>query len=175
LLSLLTPFAAYWPPAYLGGSGVLAACACGLHVSWNGPLLIPAATRLQGIFFWDLLIYVLEGALFLLAGLEARPLRERIVQVSGTKLAVAALVTIIAVIAARFLWIYPAIYLPRLLVPSLRRSDPYPIWQRPFILSFMGVRGIVSLAAAPALPLMTAAGEPFPHRDLILPLTFWVI
>src|SRR6202161_4504162 len=108
LLSLLTPFAAYWPPAYLGGSGVLAACACGLYVSWNGPLLIPAATRLQGIFFWDLLIYVLEGALFLLTGLEARALLERIVQVSGTELAVTALVTIVAVIAARFLWVYPA-------------------------------------------------------------------
>jgi monovalent cation/hydrogen antiporter len=175
LLSLLTPFAAYWPPAYLGGSGVLAACVCGLYVSWNGPLLIPAATRLQGIFFWDLFIYVLEGALFLLTGLEARPLLERIVQVSGTELAVAALVTIVAVIAARFLWIFPAIYLPRLLVPSLRRNDPYPIWQRPFILSFTGVRGIVSLAAALALPFMTAGGEPFPHRDLILLLTFWVI
>jgi NhaP-type Na+/H+ or K+/H+ antiporter len=60
-------------------------------------------------------------------------------------------------------------------VPSLRRRDPYPIWQRPFILSFTGVRGIVSLAAALALPLMTVGGEPFPHRDLILLLTFWVI
>ena len=175
LLSLLTPFAAYWPPAYLGGSGVLAACACGLYVSWNGPLLIPAATRLQGIFFWDLLIYVLEGALFLLTGLEARPLLERIVQVSGAELAVAAVVTIVAVIVARFLWIYPAIYLPRWLVPSLRRNDPSPIWQRPFILSFTGVRGIVSLAAALALPLVTASGEPFPQRDVILLLTFWVI
>src|SRR6266851_1626502 len=175
LLSLLTPFAAYWPPAYLGGSGVLAACVCGLYVSWNGPLLIPASTRLQGIFFWDLFIYLLEGALFLLTGLEARPLLERIVQVSGGELAVAALVTIVAVIAARFLWIYPAIYLPRWLVPSLRRNDPYPIWQRPFILSFTGVRGIVSLAAALALPLETASGAPFPHRDLILLLTFWVI
>jgi CPA1 family monovalent cation:H+ antiporter len=175
LLSLLTPFAAYWPCEYLGGSGVLAACVCGLYISWNGPLLIPAATRLQGIFFWDLFIYVLEGALFLLTGLEARPLLERVVQVSGAELAVAALVIIVAVIVARFLWIFPAIYLPRWLVPSLRRRDPYPIWQRPFILSFTGVRGIVSLAAALALPLMTAAGEPFPHRDLILLLTFWVI
>jgi CPA1 family monovalent cation:H+ antiporter len=175
LLSLLTPFAAYWPPEYLGGSGVLATCVAGLYVSWNGPLLIPASTRLQGIFFWDLFLYILEGSLFLLTGLEARPLLERIVQVSGTELAVAALVTIIAVIAARFIWIFPAIYLPRLLVPSLRRRDPYPIWQRPFILSFTGVRGIVSLAAALALPLMTATGEPFPHRDLILLLTFWVI
>ncbi len=118
---------------------------------------------------------MLEGTLFLLTGLEARPLLARIVQVSGTELAVAAVVTIVAVIVARFLWIYPAIYLPRWLVPSLRRNDPSPIWQRPFILSFTGVRGIVSLAAALALPLVTASGEPFPQRDVILLLTFWVI
>jgi monovalent cation/hydrogen antiporter len=175
LLSLLTPFAAYWPCEYLGGSGVLATCVCGLYVSWNGPLLISAATRLQGIFVWDLFIYILEGALFLLTGLEARPLLERVVQVSGPELGIAALVVLVAVIAARFMWIFPAIYLPRLLVPAWRRNDPYPIWQRPFILSFTGVRGIVSLAAALALPLMNASGEAFPHRDLILLLTFWVI
>src|ERR1700726_1520841 len=98
-LSLLTPYLAFLVPEQLGGSGVLATVATGLFVSWNGPLLIPAATRLQGIFFWDLFIYVLEGSLFLLTGLEARPLLERIVQVSGTELAVAALVTIVAVIA----------------------------------------------------------------------------
>src|SRR6202795_1759334 len=112
-LSLLTPYLAFLVPQQLGGSGVLAAVAAGLFVSWNGPLLIPAATRLQGIFFWDLLVYFLEGALFLLTGLEARPLLERIVAVSGAELAAAALVTIVAVIAARFVWIFPAIYLPR--------------------------------------------------------------
>jgi monovalent cation/hydrogen antiporter len=71
--------------------------------------------------------------------------------------------------------VFPSLYLPRLLVPSIRRADPYPIWQRPFLVSFFGVRGIVSLAAALALPLTTATGMPFPHRDLILLLTFWVI
>jgi CPA1 family monovalent cation:H+ antiporter len=81
----------------------------------------------------------------------------------------------VAVIAARFLWVFPSLYLPRLLIPSLRRADPSPIWQRPFLISFFGVRGIVSLAAALALPLTVASGAPFPHRELILLLTFWVI
>jgi monovalent cation/hydrogen antiporter len=84
-------------------------------------------------------------------------------------------VTTVAVIAARFMWVFPSLYLPRLLIPSVRRNDPYPIWQRPFLVSFFGVRGIVSLAAALALPLTTATGMPFPHRDLIILLTFWVI
>jgi CPA1 family monovalent cation:H+ antiporter len=175
ILSLLTPFAAYWPPAAVGGSGVLATVVCGLYISWNGPLLIPSHTRLQGIFFWDLFIFILEGALFLLTGLQARPLLDRIDQVTAAEFAVAALVTTVAVIAARFLWVFPSLYLPRLLIPSLRRADPSPIWQRPFLISFFGVRGIVSLAAALALPLTVASGAPFPHRELILLLTFWVI
>jgi CPA1 family monovalent cation:H+ antiporter len=174
ILSLLTPFAAYWPPEALGGSGVLATVVCGLYISWNGPLLIPADTRLQGIFFWDLFIFILEGSLFLLTGLQARPLLERIDQVTAAEFALAALVTTLAIIAARFLWVFPSLYLPRL-IPAVRRSDPYPIWQRPFLVSFFGVRGIVSLAAALALPLTVASGAPFPHRDLIILLTFWVI
>ena len=71
-LSLLTPYAAFLLPAHVGGSGVLATIAAGLFVSWNGPLLIPAATRLQGIFFWDLLVYLLEGLVFLVTGLQIR-------------------------------------------------------------------------------------------------------
>ncbi len=67
-LSLMTPYLAFWVPAHLGGSGVLATVACGLYVSWNGPLLISSATRLQGIFFWDLLVYLIEGLVFLVTG-----------------------------------------------------------------------------------------------------------
>ena len=76
-LSLMTPYLAFWVPAYLGGSGVLATVACGLYVSWVGPLLIPSATRLQGIFFWDLVVYLIEGLVFLLTGLQARTLLEQ--------------------------------------------------------------------------------------------------
>ncbi len=71
-LSLLTPYAAFLLPQQLGGSGVLATVAAGLFVSWNGPLLIPAATRLQGIFFWDFVVYLLEGFVFLVTGMQVR-------------------------------------------------------------------------------------------------------
>src|SRR6266496_4159862 len=76
-LSLMTPFLAYWIPHQLGGSGVLATIAAGLYVSWNGPRLISAATRLQGIFFWDLIIYLIEGFVFLVTGLQARTLIDK--------------------------------------------------------------------------------------------------
>ncbi len=79
------------------------------------------------------------------------------------------------VIVARFVWMFPATYLPRWLIPSLARDDPSPPWQWPFALAFTGVRGVVSLAAALAIPLMTESGEPFPDRDRILFLTFSVI
>ncbi len=174
-LSLMTPYVAFLVPQYLGGSGVLATVAAGLFVSWNGPLLIPAATRLQGIFFWDLLVYLLEGFVFLVTGMQTRTLLNRMDTVLWQHLAFAVLLTVAVVIVARFIWVYPATYLPRWLSPALRRRDPLPPWQWVFILALVGVRGVVSLAAALAIPLTTATGAPFPGRDLILFVTFGLI
>ena len=174
-LSLLTPYAAFLIPAHLGGSGVLATMTAGLFASWNGPLLIPAATRLQGIFFWDLVVYLVEGMVFLVTGLQMRTLLDR----TGTVLlydSISAVLLIVAVvIAARFAWIYPAAYIPRWLSPSLARRDPVPPWNWLFTLAFVGVRGVVSLAAALAIPRTTEIGTLFPYRDLILFVTFGVI
>lgn len=174
-LSVITPFLAYWPPEHLGGSGVLATVATGLYMSWVGPRLISATTRLQGIFFWELLIYLIEGLVFLITGLQARTLIGRIGEYGLPELATSALVVSAVVIVARFVWNYPAAYLPPGLNPWIRRRDAPPPWQWVFAVSFTGIRGIVSLAAALALPLATADGRPFPGRDLILLLTFSVI
>jgi monovalent cation/hydrogen antiporter len=175
MLSVLTPFLAYWPPQHLGGSGVLATVTCGLYISWNGLRLISAATRLQGIFFWDFLTYLTEGFLFLITGLQARALIANNRGDSITHLISSAAIVCAVVIAARFLWMFPATYLPRWLIPSVARDDPSPPWQWPFALAFTGVRGIVSLAAALAIPFTTADGGLFPDRDKILFLTFSVI
>jgi CPA1 family monovalent cation:H+ antiporter len=175
VLSILTPFAAYWPPEYLGGSGVLATVSAGLYVSWNGLNMISAATRLQGVFFWDVLVYMIEGIVFLMTGLQARTLMTGLGGYSWSALAESATVVCAVVILARFIWVFPATYVPRWLVPAIARRDPAPPWQWPFILSFTGVRGIVSLAAALAIPFSTDSGAPFPDRDLILFLTFSVI
>jgi len=174
-LSLVTPFLAFWPPEMMGGSGVLATVTAGLYISWNGLRLISSATRLQGIFFWDLLIYLIEGVVFLITGLQARPLVARIEQYPWSALAISSLTVCAVVIVARFVWMYPATYLPRWLIPAIRRKDPSPPWQWPFALAFTGVRGIVSLAAALAIPFTMAGGAAFPDRDLILFLTFVVI
>ncbi len=175
VLAVLTPFLAYWAPEHFGGSGVLATVTAGLYASWNGLRLISSATRLQGVFFWDFIIYLTEGMIFLITGLQARTLVDRVGEFSLSQLAMSAAVISAVVVVARFVWIFPATYLPRWVSPRLRRRDPSPPWRWVFALAFTGVRGIVSLAAALALPFTTRSGAPFPDRDLILLLTFAVI
>ena len=174
-LSLITPYVAYWVPEHFGGSGVIATVACGLYMSWNGPLLISSATRLQGIFFWDLVIYLIEGLLFLLTGFQMRLLFEKSKAFPLDDILSATALVAVIIVVARFAWVYPATYLPRLLNKRLRERDPSPPWQWVFILAFTGVRGAVSLAAALAIPFALPNGEGFPFRDLILFCSFGVI
>jgi CPA1 family monovalent cation:H+ antiporter len=174
-MSLLTPYVAYWIPQHLGGSGVLATVATGLYVSWNGPLLISSATRLQGIFFWDFIIYLVEGGVFLVTGLQMRTLLERVDGDRLPEFLVATAVTAAVAIIARFTWVFPAVYAPRWLSKTLAQRDPAPVWQAAFVVAFTGIRGVVSLAAALGLPMVVAGDKPFPDRDLILFVTFGVI
>jgi CPA1 family monovalent cation:H+ antiporter len=173
-LSLITPYVAFWVPEHFGGSGVIATVVCGLYISWNGPLLISSATRLQGIFFWDLVIYLIEGMLFLLTGFQMRSLFEKSKAFPLDDILFATALVAVMIIVARFAWVYPATYLPRL-IKRVRVRDPSPPWQSVFVLAFTGVRGAVSLAAALALPFALPNGEGFPYRDLILFVTFGVI
>jgi CPA1 family monovalent cation:H+ antiporter len=174
-LSLITPYVAYWIPEHFGGSGVIATVTCGLYMSWNGPLLISSATRLQGIFFWDLVIYLIEGLLFLLTGFQIRLLFEKSKAFPMNDILLATALVAVIVIVARFAWVFPATYLPRLISRRLRERDPSPSWQTVFVIAFTGVRGTVSLAAALALPFALPNGDAFPYRDLILFVSFGVI
>jgi monovalent cation/hydrogen antiporter len=173
-LSLITPYIAYWVPEHFGGSGVIATVACGLYISWNGPLWISSATRLQGIFFWDLVIYLIEGLLFLLTGFQMRLLFEKSKAFPLHDILFATALVTIMIVVARFAWVFPAIYLPRC-IRRVRERDPSPPWQWAFVIAFTGVRGAVSLAAALAVPFALPGGEDFPYRDLILFVTFGVI
>jgi CPA1 family monovalent cation:H+ antiporter len=137
--------------------------------------MISAATRLQGVFFWDVLVYLIEGIVFLMTGLQARTLIIGLGPYSLSVLIGGAAVICGVVILTRFVWMFPATYLPRWLIPSIALKDPAPPWQWPFLLAFTGVRGIVSLAAALAIPLSMDNGQSFPDRDLILFFTFSVI
>jgi len=174
-LSLLTPYLAFWVPEHLGGSGVLATVVTGLYVSWNGPLLISSATRLQGIFFWDFVIWLIEGVLFLTIGFQLRLLLEKAHAWPMDQIIIAIAITSAIVIIARFLWVIPGTYLQRLLNRRHLAHDPVLPWHAVVVIGFTGIRGVVSLAVALALPLTLPNGQEFPYRDLILFVSFGVI
>jgi monovalent cation/hydrogen antiporter len=129
------------------------------------------------VFFWDFLVYLVEGLVFLVTGLQARAIVAGIRGYSTLELAIAAGIVSIVVIAARFLWIFPAAYLAVLgHHKDVAIADDDSIsWQRAFALAFTGIRGVVSLAAALSLPVLLENGTQFPGRNLILFLTFAVI
>ncbi|MDB5735014.1 MAG: Na+/H+ antiporter [Alphaproteobacteria bacterium] len=174
VISLLTPFAAFWVPEALGGSGVLATVTCGLFVSWNGPRFISPATRLQGFFVWDLVVYLIEGVVFLLTGLQARIVVERLHPGDWSRVLIASAATCAAIVLVRFFWVFTVTYLPGKLWPAYRARHPGPPWRQVFVVAFTGIRGVVSLAAALSIPFM-AGGTDFPDRDLLLLVTFVVI
>jgi NhaP-type Na+/H+ or K+/H+ antiporter len=154
----------------MGGSGVLAAVSAGLFVSWNGPRFISASTRLQGFFIWRLVVYLIEALLFLLTGLQARIIAESLGEADWGRLVLHGGVISVLVIVIRFVWVYPAAYLPVWLFRS-----PRPSWQGTFAIAFTGIRGVVSLAAALSIPLTLPDGQPFPERNTVLFVTFCVI
>lgn len=174
MLALVMPFAAFWPSHMLGGSGVLAALAAGLYVSWNGPRFIAPATRLQGYFVWGLIARTIEGLLFLLTGLQARAIIGGIDGPSWQRLAFAGVAVSVVVILVRFFWVFLATYVPRWLFEGIRKDDPAPTWHNPFLIGFVGIRGAVSLIAALSIPVAVAGGA-FPDRTLILFVAFSVI
>jgi len=174
LVALATPFIAFWPPHAAGGSGVIACVAAGLYVSWNGRTLIRPATRLQGYFIWDLVVWAIEALVFLLAGLQARAVVGALTGEGWQRALGAAVLTSGVVVLIRFVWVYPATYLPRWLIPAVRRADPSPDWRQPFLVAFTGLRGAVSLAAALLIPPLLD-GAAFPDRDLVLVATYGVI
>jgi len=174
LLALATPFLAFWPPHAAGSSGVVACVATGLYVSWNGQRLIRPATRLQGYFIWGLVTWSIEALVFLLTGLQARAVISRISGEGWNRALVAGALVSLTVILVRFVWVFPATYLPRWLIPAVGQADPPPNWRVPFVVSFSGPRGVVTLAAALSIPL-TIAGNAFADRDVLLFVAFCVI
>jgi monovalent cation/hydrogen antiporter len=173
-LSTAGSFLVAWG-SYIGGeslhvSGVLATVTCGLVMGWRQHSDLDAPTRTQAHAVWNVAVFVLESLVFILIGLELRGLLHRLggwSAAAGLLPGVAAIVA--AVVLARFAWIVSTTYLVRAILPSLRRRDPYPPLSVPVVLGWAGMRGVVSLAAALALP------EEFPGRDFILAATFAVI
>ena len=174
-LIAVTSFLAAWG-SYIGGealhvSGVLSTVACGIVMGIRQHRALRAATRTQALAVWEFVTFLLESMVFILIGLTLRPVLERLdtEALSVRAQLPAAAAVVLAVIVSRAVWMFPATYLPRLLLPGLRRRDPIPPVAVPIIMSWAGMRGVVSLAAALSLPAA------FQGRDFVLATTFLVI
>lgn len=168
-LALISGYLAYLPATAIGVSGVLAAVTIGVYMGWYTPQLTNGITRLSGNAFWEILTFLINALLFALVGLQLHGILNRLGGRSTLSLIGDAAIVSAVVIVTRILWVPINTYLPRLLFPSILERDPYPPWQWPLVISWSGIRGAVSLAAALALP------TDFPARDLIVFLTFSVI
>ncbi len=155
-------------------SGVLAVIALGLLHSQPRFNTMTAELRVQAFPIWDIVIFLLNGLIFILIGLQLRSVVERLDGETFTLIWYAFAICL-TVIVVRIAWVFPGTYLPRL-PKRTREHDPFPPWQHAVIVAWTGMRGIVSLASALAIPVVISeGGPPFPQRDLIIFLTFCVI
>jgi monovalent cation/hydrogen antiporter len=174
LVTLLAPYISWIIAERLHVSAVLACVAGGLYLRQHLSEAIAPVTRLQARAVWEVFVFLLNGVLFILIGLQLASLRPAVGPGEFKPLVVQAAVISAVAIAVRMIWVPIAIGLPRLIAVALHRNSP-PEWPRVFLMGWIGMRGIVSLAAALALPLATASGAPFPFREDIILLTFSVI
>ena len=175
LMTLAVPYIAYILAESLHVSGVLAVVAAGLVRGRYAPEIVSAEMRIIARSVWNLLTFLLTSLVFILIGLQLSGILGRLEGYSTGELFLYGTLVSAVAIAVRFAWIYPASLLRRLLSTALHEHEPASTEQELFIMSWCGMRGIVSLAAALALPLALEGGAPFPGRDLIIFLTFVVI
>ena len=175
MISLLTPFAAYLLAERLHLSGVLATVAAGIFMGWHAPLVVKARMRLQSQAFWEMVVFLLNGLVFIVIGLQLPSILQSLSGASLLQLSKQALAISATVVLVRIAWVFSAVYLPRLLSRKIRTREPCPPWRTAAIIAWSGMRGVVSLAAAFALPLALNQDTPFPGRSYILFLTFCVI
>ena len=176
VISILTPYAAYLAAESVRASGVLAVVACGLYLSRRSSQFFSAAVRLQAWAVWDSLTFVINGLTFVMIGLQLPYVLAGIHDHSlGQLLKYGALFSGI-VIVLRLFWVFPGAHLAYFIRKRLLAQDhPPPSLRQIFIVGWTGMRGVVALAAALALPEYLADGQPFPQRNLIVFLTFSVI
>jgi monovalent cation/hydrogen antiporter len=174
-ISLLTPFAAYIPAERLHVSGVLAVVVAGLYLGWRSPRILTSRTRLNLYVFWETMVFLLNGLVFVLIGLQLPRILHELSGQSLKRLIWHGVLISGAAIVVRIVWVFTATNVMRLTHVLLRKSDPYEAWQNVAIVAWTGMRGVVSLAAALAVPMALSDGSPFPGRDYILFVTFCVI
>ena len=174
-ITLIAPYIMYIVAEHFEWSGVLAVVSGGLFLSFRSKDYMNYHTRIQATEVWETVAFLLNGFVFILIGLELPIIIEGIESVSKEWALNIALIITGAIIVVRIGFIYAASYIPYLLSKKIRRKESHPGWKMPLVLGWAGMRGVVSLASALAIPIYLTNGQHFPHRNLILFITFVVI
>ncbi len=172
-LTFLTAFASYLLAEHFKVSGVLAVVSTGLYLSFRSDEIFTHESRIMAYAVWDVVLFILNGLIFILIGLQLRNVTEGIKDYSGMELLWYGLAVSIAVILIRFVWIIPGSLIPAMM-KRINRKTPYNP-RNMLVFGWAGMRGVVSMAAALALPLVLPGGAAFPQRNLIIYITFFVI
>ncbi len=173
-LTFLTPFASYLIAEHFHISGVLAVVTTGLYLSFRSNELFSTQSRIQAYAVWEVVVFILNGLIFILLGLQLKYVVSEIADESLVRLIYYGLAVSIVVVVVRFIWVVPAATLPRLFSSKVRQREYF---DRRYLIVFgwSGMRGVVSMAAALSIPLLTGNQEAFPNRSLIIFLTFCVV
>src|SRR5947199_1631452 len=174
MFSLLTPYVAYFAGERLHVSGILAVVIAGIFYGWHAPRILRGRMRLQALPVWEMVVFILNGVLFMLIGLQLPVVVRSLPAGSMGQAAKLAVLVLAAIVLVRFAWMFGSSYLPRLLSRTFRHETPAP-WQHTALIAWTGMRGADSLAGALAIPFALPSADPFPGRYLILLLTFCVL
>ena len=175
ILTLVTPYCMYYAAEYFHFSGVLAVVSGGLLLSSKRQDMLSYKSRLQGVNVWTNLVFVLNGVIFLLIGLQLPSIIGQLGEIGlGTAIWYGLAISLVLILA-RMLCTFGASVFTRFMSHFITVADANPGWRAPIIFGWAGMRGVVSLAAALSVPLSLSVGHPFPYRNLILFITFIVI
>jgi len=176
ILTLMTPYIMYLTAEQFHFSGVLAVVSGGLFLSFRSHRIFDFRTRIQTNGVWSALIFLLNGLVFILIGLQLPLIIDGLGDYSVGEAIYYSIIITLLTIVIRILWVFPNTYLPRFLSRKIREREPFPAPKMVFLVGWAGMRGVVSLASALAVPLVMSDGTtPFPLRNLILFITFVVI
>lgn len=174
MFSLLTPYVAYFTGEKVHVSGILAVVIAGMYYGWRAPRVLSGRMRLQAVPVWEMVLFALNGVLFILIGLQLPQAIRALEPGSAFQIANLAISILFVMVLVRFAWMFGTTYLPRAFSRTSRHKKRVP-WQHTVLIAWTGLRGADSLAGALAIPFVLPNNEPFPGRDLILLLTFCVI
>lgn len=173
-LTLLTPFAAYLLAEYFHVSGILAVVTAGLYLSFRSGQMFSHQSRIMAYSVWEVVTFILNSLIFILLGLQLRSVLQGIEEYPTSSIILYGVVLSAVVIIVRFIWVLPGTMLPLYFSRKIMQREDFN--KRNFIVfGWAGMRGVVSMAAALALPLTLGNNTPFPHRNLVIFLTFCII